>query len=52
LQQMINDLQVELKNVLTPEEIKAIMEPVNTLVKETDEYISGMNQAFICWKNA
>jgi hypothetical protein len=52
LQQMINDLQVELKNVLTPEEIKAIMEPVNTLVKETDDYISGMNQAFICWKNA
>ena len=48
---IIADLEAQARMVLTPEELKATMEPFNQTIKDVDSYVGGLNQAFVCWKN-
>jgi hypothetical protein len=51
LEQVIADLEFEAKGILSKEELAALTESTKGTEKEVDDYLKGLDQAFVCWKN-
>lgn len=51
LEQLVADLEFEAKAILSESEVDQINVAFKQQDKEVEDYLGGLNQAFVCWKN-